>query len=154
MQSEEAVVQKSFLCYLAHPVLSFLGDLKWTGRSPGHLLLGWGFAEKPACGLLLWGGGGEPSSLALAVCWHLLPARGAMLKCKEMQGLRSLLNSRKAACWAGEVRKECSFSCKSKMVSFLAWPQRKRALRQGACTGVLQAFLPDLKNLLSAVRDV
>lgn len=100
MRNEEAVVQKSFLCYLAHPILSFLGDLKWTGWAPGCLLLGWGFAGKPAWGLLLRGGGDEPSSLALAVCWHLPPARGATLKCEEMQGLRSLLNSRKAASWA------------------------------------------------------
>lgn len=98
MQSEEAVVQKSFLCYLAHPILYFLGDLKRIGWSAA--LLGWGFAGKLVCGLLLLGRGDEPPSLVLAVCWHLLPAGGAVLKCKEMQGFGSLLNSRKAVSWA------------------------------------------------------
>lgn len=54
----------------------------------------------------------------------------------------------------GEARQESSFSCKSGSVSFLARPQRKRALRQGACTGVLQASFPDVKDVLSTASDV
>lgn len=42
--------------------------------------------------------------------------------------------------------KECSFSCKSEVVSFLTWPQKRRASRQGACRDIVQAFFPWLER--------
>lgn len=47
-------------------------------------------------GVLLFLREEEPSGLSIADCWHPLPARGAVLQWKVVQGL----NSRKGASWA------------------------------------------------------
>lgn len=82
----------------------------------------------------LVGGGDRLSSPALAVCWHLLPARSSP-EVYKMQGLRSLLYSRKAVSWA-ELKLE----------------RQERSVVAGRW--LLQAFFPDLKEVLSTMGCV
>lgn len=78
----------------------FPGGFKENGTVSRLLAVGVRVCRTAGERSALAGMGRRTPSLALAFCWHLPPARGAVQKCKDMQGLRSLLNSRKAASWA------------------------------------------------------
>lgn len=142
MQSEEAVAQKPFFA-TRHILFCLSSGFKINRMVSRPLLLGCGFAGKPVCGLPLWEGETDPPAL------HLLSAG---ISCLPEEQSWSVQNARLEVFI---VEQENSIS--SWVKDGEAWEEcncRKMAFRHGACTGVLQAFFPDLKEVLSTMGCV